>query len=239
MKISARLTGITLFMIGLLLSACSNGGENGSSDSSSSSSSSNSSSSSTSSSSTSSSSGISSSGARSLGFIGCSMAENVAQGYEAVGGTRLWPPYGTGGAVVQSWTDTDSSAWQNFDQQATQYGKPSTVWIQICIFVWNGVTYNEVKQLIANAREHAAPGATIYISGQPLYEAGWTCDLAGSGGPELTDQMAQQAGNDSSQSVTYLGTWGPLDQDTTSDTCHANQAGQLLLGEQAVGYFGS
>src|SRR5689334_20176048 len=31
--------------------------------------------------------------AHSMGFIGCSMAENVAQGYVADGGTRMWGPY--------------------------------------------------------------------------------------------------------------------------------------------------
>jgi hypothetical protein len=167
------------------------------------------------------------------------MAENVAQGYQAVGGMRMWAPYGTGGAVVQSWTNTNSASWQSFDQQAAQFGRPTAVWVQICIFAQNGVTYQEVTQLIANARQHAAPGATIYISGQPLYTSGWTCNLAGAGGPELTDSMARQAGNDASQNVIYLGTWGPLGSGTTSDSCHANQAGQQLLGNQAVGYFGS
>jgi hypothetical protein len=61
-----------------------------------------------------------------------------------------------------------SSAWQSFDRQATRYGKPSAVWVQICIFADPGATYDELKQLIANAREHAAPGATIYITGQPF-----------------------------------------------------------------------
>ena len=83
---------------------------------------------------------------KSMGFIGCSMAENVAQGYVAVGGTRMWGPYGTGGLVVQSWTDPNSSAWQKFDQQASKFGKPTAVWVQICIFAQNGATYDEVKR---------------------------------------------------------------------------------------------
>src|SRR6185312_9716048 len=62
--------------------------------------------------------------ANSMGFIGCSMAENVAQGYVAVGGRRMWGPYGTGGLVVQSWTNTNSAAWQKFDQQVAKYGRP-------------------------------------------------------------------------------------------------------------------
>ncbi|WBB98547.1 hypothetical protein O7543_10945 [Solwaraspora sp. WMMA2080] len=79
------------------------------------------------------------------------MAENIAQGYVAIGGQRMWGPYGTGGAVVQSLTNTNSSSWQAFDRQAAQYGRPTAVWVQICIFTQNGATYNEVRQLIANA----------------------------------------------------------------------------------------
>jgi hypothetical protein len=166
------------------------------------------------------------------------MAENTASGYRDVGGQRMWGPYGTGGDVVQNWTNTNSEAWDNFDDEVATYGRPSAVWIQICIFSFNGVTYDEVKSMIANTREHAAPDATIYISGQPLYEDGWTCDLAGADGPELTDRMAQQAGEDADLDVIYAGTFGPLGTTTTSDSCHANSAGERLLGEQAVEYFG-
>ena len=64
---------------------------------------------------------------RTMGFIGCSMAENVASGYVSVGGQRLWGPYGTVGAVVQSWTNPNSPSWQNFDRVAAQNGLPDTV----------------------------------------------------------------------------------------------------------------
>jgi hypothetical protein len=57
----------------------------------------------------------------SMGFIGCSMAENVSQGYRAAGGTRMWGPYRTGGLVVQSWTNPNSTAWQKFDQQSARF----------------------------------------------------------------------------------------------------------------------
>ncbi|TDB81058.1 cellulose-binding domain-containing protein [Micromonospora sp. KC721] len=176
-------------------------------------------------------------GANSMGFIGCSMAENVAQGYVAVGGRRMWGPYGTGGLVVQSWTNPNSSAWQRFDQQAARFGRPTAVWVQICIFAQSGATYEEVKRLIANARQHAAPGATIYISGQPLYPQGNVCQLSGSGGPELTDRLAKQAAADSSQNVRYPGVF-TLRNSEVADGCHANTAGQQALGRQAVGYWG-
>ncbi|MEJ3742693.1 cellulose-binding domain-containing protein [Actinomycetes bacterium KLBMP 9797] len=175
--------------------------------------------------------------ANSMGFIGCSMAENVSQGYVAVGGRRMWGPYGTGGLVVQSWTNTDSSAWQRFDQQASRFGRPTAVWVQICIFAQNGATYNEVQQLIANARQHAAPGATIYISGQPLYDPGQTCTLAGANGPQLTDNLARQAAADATQNVIYPGQFR-LRNGEVADGCHANTAGQQSLGRQAIGYWG-
>jgi hypothetical protein len=175
--------------------------------------------------------------ANSMGFIGCSMAENVAQGYVAVGGRRMWGPYGTGGLVVQAWTDPNSTAWQRFDQQANRFGRPRAVWVQICIFAQNGATYDEVKRLIANARQHAAAGAIIYVSGQPLYDPGQTCTLAGPNGPQLTDNLARQAAADATQNVIYPGQFR-LRTGEVADGCHANTAGQQSLGRQAVAYWG-
>jgi hypothetical protein len=172
-----------------------------------------------------------------MGFIGCSMAENTAQGYVADGGTRMWGPYGTGGLVVQSWTDPNSAAWQKFDQQASMFGRPTAVWVQICIFANPGATYDEVKRLIANARLHSAAGATIFITGQPLYEAGHTCSLAGANGPALTDSLARQAGADATQNVRYPGQFHLLNSEVVSDGCHANTAGQASLGRQALAFW--
>ena len=175
--------------------------------------------------------------ANSMGFIGCSMAENVAQGYVADGGKRMWGPYGTGGLVVQSWTDPNSSAWQKFDQQASRFGRPAAVWVQICIFAFSGATYDEVKRLIANARRHAATGATIYLTGQPLYDPGRTCSLAGANGPQLTDSLARQAAADPTQNVRYPGEFH-LHNGEVADGCHANTAGQAALGRQALAFWG-
>lgn len=174
---------------------------------------------------------------RTLGFIGCSMAENVAQGYVSVGGRRLWEPYGTSGMVVQSWTNSNSNSWRLFDQQAARYGKPTAVWVQICIFAQQGVTYDEVKRLIANARQHAAPGAEVYITGQPVYEGGNTCFLAGSKGPELTESLAKRAAEDPELNVKYPGQF-VLKPGEVADGCHANTAGQQSLGRQALAYWG-
>src|SRR6185503_20648636 len=177
-------------------------------------------------------------GANTMGFIGCSMAENTAQGYVADGGRRMWGPYGTGGLVVQSWTDPNSAAWQKFDQQVARFGRPTTVWVQICIFANPGATYDEVKRLIANARLHAAAGVAIFVTGQPLYDPGHVCSLAGANGPALTDSLARQAGADASQNVIYPGQFHLANSEVVSDGCHANTAGQASLGRQALAFWG-
>lgn len=176
--------------------------------------------------------------AHSMGFIGCSMAENVAEGYVADGGQRMWGPYGTDGLVVQDWTSTNSAAWQKFDGQSAKYGKPSAVWVMICIFQNPGATYAEVKEMIANARQHGAPGAQIYITGQPIYpDNPSSCFLAGPTGPQLTVDLAKQAAADTSQNVTYPGDF-KLMKNQVLDGCHANTAGQKALGEQAIAFWG-
>ncbi len=174
----------------------------------------------------------------SMGFVGCSMAENVAQGYVADGGKHMWGPYGTGGLVVQSWTNTKSALWGQFDKQVAKFGKPSEIWVQICIFQNPGATYEEIKQLIANAREHAAPGAKIWITGQPVYPDNPTsCFLAGPQGPQLTVDLAKKAGADTSLNVTYPGDF-KLMQGEVQDGCHSNTAGQQFLGKQAIAFWG-
>jgi hypothetical protein len=176
--------------------------------------------------------------AHSMGFIGCSMAEDIATGYVTVQGQRMWGPYGTGGMVVQSWTNSSSSSWKLFDKQVAKYGQPSAVWVQVCIYSNPGATYDEVKQLITNARQHAAPNATIYITGQPLYaDNPASCVRAGAGGPELTVSLAKQAGADASLNVIYPGDFN-LHQSDLVDDCHANSAGRQSLGKQALAFWG-
>ena len=177
-------------------------------------------------------------GEHAMGFVGCSMAENVAQGYVADGGKHMWGPYGTGGLVVQSWTNTKSAPWGQFDKQVARYGRPSEVWVQICIFQNPGATYDEVKQMVANAREHAAPGAKIWITGQPVYPDNPTsCFLAGPQGPQLTVDLAKKAGADTALNVTYPGDF-KLMKGEVQDGCHANTAGQQSLGKQAIAFWG-
>ena len=95
-----------------------------------------------------------------------------------------------------------------------------------------------MQQGIANTHAHA-PGARIYITGQPLYNPGWTCLSAGS--PELTDQRAQEAASPADE-VVYAGRFvldaSASPSEVTSDTCHTSATGDLALGNQAVAKWG-
>ena len=53
--------------------------------------------------------------------------------------------------------------------------------------------------------------------------------------PKKPEQFQARA---SAQNVTYAGTFGPLGSSQRSDSCHANTAGQQLLGEQAIDKWG-
>lgn len=91
---------------------------------------------------------------------------------------------------------------------------------------------------MANARQHAAPAAKIYITGQPLYPDNPTsCFLAGPQGPQLTVDLARRAGADAALNVTYPGDFN-LMRGEVQDGCHANAAGQSSLGKQALAFWG-
>src|SRR5262245_54600384 len=177
---------------------------------------------------------------RTMGFMGCSMSVNVATGYNRRMGMRMWPPIAAyGGQVVQSWTPASGGVWSSFDSAANQYGKPTDIWMQICIFAQQGVTAAEVQTMIKNARAHSTPTTKIWITGQPTYETGHTCSLAGNGGTELTDMRAKEA-DDPANNVFYAGTF-KIDStkgEVSSDTCHASSAGELTLGDQFIAKFG-
>src|ERR1041385_6970028 len=136
--------------------------------------------------------------------------------------------YQTSAMVVQNWTDSNSSSWQLFDQKMNSIGGESTVkaiMIQICIFS-NRATDQELRSMISSARNHVNAGTHIYMVGQPQYEAGHECSLAGTGGAKWTDDQAKALAADSTinQDMTYLGQF-KLDStkgEVLSDSCHAS-----------------
>jgi hypothetical protein len=163
-----------------------------------------------------------------------------------VGGKVMWNAdnYQTGSMVVQNWTDSSSSSWRLFDQKMQSIGgkeKVKAIMVQICVFS-SRATDDEVKSMISSARAHTSPGTHIYLVGQPQYEPGHECTLAGNGGAKWTDDEAKKIAADSgvNQDLTYLGTF-KLDStksEVSSDSCHASTSGEDVLGKQAIAFVG-
>jgi hypothetical protein len=80
------------------------------------------------------------------------------------------------------------------------------------------------------------PEAVIYVTAQPSYAAGHTCQIAGDIGPEkMADIAAELVATEGLLPGPEL---GPIGGDETRDGCHANDAGQAVLGEQLLEFFG-
>lgn len=186
----------------------------------------------------------------SIAYTGCSMANNIGNGYKRVGGKVMWNSdnYQTGAMVVQNWTNPNSSSWQLFDQKANANGgkdKIKAIMVQICIFS-SRATDQELHDMVNAARQHVNPDTHIFIVGQPQYNAGHQCTLAGTGGAEWTDMKAQELAEDPTinENLSYLGKF-MLDASngevitSAGDNCHAtNPKGEDALGEQAKEFFG-
>jgi len=174
------------------------------------------------------------------------MADNIGQGYGQVGGKIMWnnSGYGTGAKVVENWGPS-GDAWSLFTTKLAAIGgkdKVKAIMVQICIFS-SRATDAELKSMIASARNHVNAGTHIYLVGQPQYEAGHECSLAGNGGAKWTDDQAKALAADSSvnKDMTYLGQF-ILDStkgEVLSDSCHASSpTGENKLGDEAKAFFG-
>jgi len=185
----------------------------------------------------------------SIAYTGCSMANNIGNGYKRVSGKVMWNSdnYQTGAMVVQNWTSPSSSSWQLFDQKANANGgkdKIKAIMVQICIFS-SRATDQELHDMVSAAREHVNPGTHIFIVGQPQYNEGHQCTLAGTGGAEWTDMKAQELAADPTinENLSYLGKFMLDASDgevvtSAGDNCHAtNPKGEDALGEQAKVFF--
>ena len=81
----------------------------------------------------------------------------------------------------------------------------------------------------------SAPDLPVYVSPQPSYTEGHVCEIAGDGGPE---RMAQLAADLVATGEVLAGPpQGPLSSDVTRDGCHADAAGEEILGEQLATFF--
>ena len=184
-------------------------------------------------------------GNNSIAYIGCSMANNIGNGYKAVGGKIMWNSdgYATGAQCVPQWVE-GGTAWGGFDNKMKAIGGKDVVkaiMVQICII--QPATDAQVKSMIKAARAHVNADAHIYLVGQPQYENGHHCDIAG-GQEATTEEQAKRLGADKSidPNMSYLGTFLlNCDNGECADSCHASAGagkGEERLGNQAKAFWG-
>jgi len=172
----------------------------------------------------------------SIGYVGCSNTADAVSGYYMVTNNGLfWRPYSTGGGSLDQWANPSSQFWVNFDAQVRQYGQPSEVWIQICERATNPLTYSIVQQTFSILGQHA-PSASYFISPLNSYNPSNICSLTGPNGVADATTLANEAVSNGLAAAGPV--LGPLTaQNTQSDLCHPNTAGEILLGGQLASFF--
>jgi hypothetical protein len=148
---------------------------------------------------------------------------------------RLWQPYSTGGGSLDKWTMTGSNYWSLFDQQVQKYGQPSEIWIQICELATHPLTFADAQQTVAILKQHVST-TVFYISQLNAYAPSSICALTGPNGVADSARLVNQT---VSSGLALRGPiLGPLTaQNTVSDMCHPNVAGEQLLGSELVAFF--
>ena len=175
----------------------------------------------------------------SIGYVGCSMTENAIDGYTALGGTQFWPRFGRyGGGTVGRWafgTEAGSRLWAIFRGQLREEPDTAAIWWQLCTFAGGGQDDLGRAMTVLEEIRASAPDLPVYVSPQPSYTEGHVCEIAGDGGPE---RMAQLAADLVATGEVLAGPpQGPLSSDVTRDGCHADTAGEEILGEQLATFF--
>lgn len=176
-----------------------------------------------------------------VGFVGCSMSQNSVEGYESLGGSRMWSfrvPYGGGG--IGRWyldiTEDRGRYWEGFDAELAANPDTSTVWLNLCTLRQNRLDSFESAAAVISEIEARIPGTTVYVSGQPDYSDGHVCGLAGDGGPEAMAAIADEL---VAAGLALPGpVMGPLSEAQTGDGCHAGEDGRRVLGQQLLDFFG-
>jgi len=175
-------------------------------------------------------------GPNSVGYVGCSNTADAVAGYFLVANRGLlWRPYPTGGGSLDLWTSPSSPYWSLFDQQVQKYGQPSKVWVEICERAAAPLSFVMTQEALAILKQRA-PFATYYISPLNSYSPSNICGITGPSGVADATELVREA---VSAGLALAGpTIGPLTaQNTVSDMCHPNTAGESLLGSQLASFF--
>jgi hypothetical protein len=169
------------------------------------------------------------------------MSKNAVEGYEVVGGDSMWSfraPYG--GGTIGRWNDDIESDrgnyWGGFEKELDLNPNTTVLWWNLCTAKAGPQDSFENAKAVLEEIQQRIPGVIVYVSAQPAYTDGHVCALAGPGGPEKMQEIADQL---IEAGLALQGpTMGPLQKSETRDGCHANDDGIVVLGQQLVDFFG-
>jgi hypothetical protein len=164
---------------------------------------------------------------------------NAVDGYRGLGGSRIWPVEGDlAGASVGRWANDAPAGglWASFDQGLAAAPATEAVWWQLCTFGGSPRDGIEAAELVLATLRSKVGEIPIYVSAQPEYNPIGSCNLAGADGPAFMSEVANELV--ATDSVLAGPVMGPLSPDLTNGGCHANGAGESLLGEQLLAFFG-
>lgn len=166
------------------------------------------------------------------------MTSDAVVGYMAVGGTRFWNIRGDySGGSVGMWARGVGGLWSSLDENIAAYPGTDALWWQLCTLGGGSQRGGiDAAVLVLEGLRDRMPGATIYVSAQPDYQPEGICDISGATGPAI---MAELAATLVSQEGLLAGpVTGPLAEAETIGGCHANETGQVLMGQQLLAAFG-
>lgn len=183
-----------------------------------------------------------------LGYIGCSMTRDTFQGYQELGAVLAWPvgTYNLSGGVLGAWVVRGSrwrgdrnGAFEGYVQKRNAQ-PPAAVLFMVCLNNKTTAKLTDMQLVIGNLI-HFSPNVEIYLTSQPRYTAGHLCtNLANS----LSHQESQLAAIDTVISQAITNGWaasGPdmpvLAPSQLRDTCHANQTGRAILGQEIIDWW--
>ena len=143
---------------------------------------------------------------------------------------------------MSQWGDpANEGGWRVYDNARPREGYTGA-WVQLCIEEdEHGGTFSETLQVwITNIVEEIHrrdPGIPVWLSPLNSYD-GIVCGRVGPDGPAIAAETADWAAANI-PGVERGPDLGPLTEEHINppDNCHANGAGELLLGEQLAAFF--
>jgi hypothetical protein len=169
------------------------------------------------------------------------MSQNAVEGYERLGGTRLWShqiPYGGGsiGRWVDDLTSSSGRYWDGFDRELATHPNTTVLWWSLCTIRENEADGYDPALVLLKEIRRRLPDVQIFVSAQPSYADGHVCDLAGPDGPQYMQDVADRLVAEDLVSAGPL--VGPLPESQLADKCHAAPTGQDAMGRRLLDFFG-